>query len=68
MPSSGDLSSWSDQGVLLLNSILTVKSSSPGSHKKQGWEIFTDAVIELISKKKKILFLFYGVHMLVKKD
>tara|TARA_A100000164_G_scaffold381710_1_gene434858 strand:- start:1866 stop:2369 length:504 start_codon:yes stop_codon:yes gene_type:complete len=51
--SSGDLSRWARQGVLLLNSILTVRKSQPGSHKKIGWERFTDYVIKTISSKKK---------------
>ncbi len=63
MPSSGDLSGWSDQGVLLLNSILTVKSSQAGSHKMRGWEVFTDAVIKLISaKKKNVVFILWGAY------
>ncbi|MAQ31943.1 MAG: uracil-DNA glycosylase [Flavobacteriales bacterium] len=63
MPTSGDLSGWSDQGVLLLNSILTVKRSIPGSHQMQGWEVFTDAVIELISRKKRnVVFILWGAY------
>ena len=50
--SSGNLTHWAKQGVFLLNSILTVRKGSPGSHKKKGWEEFTDAVIDLISKRK----------------
>ena len=57
----GDLSHWANQGVLLLNSILTVRKGLPGSHKEIGWEIFTDMVINLISKRKKnIVFLMWG--------
>ena len=57
----GDLSNWANQGVLLLNSILTVRTGQPGSHKQIGWEIFTDSVIKTISKrKKKIVFILWG--------
>tara|TARA_Y100000813_G_scaffold198072_1_gene184925 strand:- start:9 stop:674 length:666 start_codon:yes stop_codon:yes gene_type:complete len=58
---NGDLSYWSSQGVLLLNSILTVRKGLPGSHKDIGWEKFTDLVINIISKRKKnIVFLLWG--------
>ena len=58
---NGDLSNWSSQGVLLLNSILTVRKGLPGSHKDIGWEKFTDLVINIISKRKKnIVFLLWG--------
>jgi len=58
---SGDLSSWAKQGVLLLNAILTVKANQPGSHQKLGWEQFTNAVISLISEKKDgVIFLLWG--------
>lgn len=60
-PKSGNLESWADQGVLLLNATLTVRASEAGSHQKQGWEQFTDAVIQQISdKKKKVVFLLWG--------
>ncbi len=60
-PSSGDLSSWADQGVLLLNATLTVRKSEAGSHQKQGWEVFTDAVIKKISEQKNdVVFLLWG--------
>ncbi len=60
-PKSGDLTVWAEQGVLLLNATLTVRSGEAGSHQKQGWETFTDAVIEQISKNKKhIVFLLWG--------
>ncbi len=58
---SGDLSSWADQGVLLLNATLTVRANAPGSHQKKGWETFTDAVINTLSKNKKgLVFLLWG--------
>ncbi len=57
----GDLSKWAEDGVLLLNSILTVRKGLPGSHKDIGWEKFTDMVINLISKRKNnIVFLLWG--------
>ncbi len=60
-PKSGDLTIWADQGVLLLNATLTVRSGEAGSHQKQGWELFTDSVIQIISEKKeKIVFLLWG--------
>jgi len=57
----GDLSSWADQGVLLLNAMLTVKHKSPGSHKKIGWQSFTNAVIKKISDERSgDVFLLWG--------
>ena len=59
--SSGNLSNWANQGVLLLNSTLTVREKEPGSHQKIGWEQFTDKIIEKIStNKEKIIFLLWG--------
>ncbi len=60
-PKSGNLESWADQGVLLLNATLTVRAHNAGSHQNNGWETFTDAVIQLISEKKKnVVFLLWG--------
>lgn len=60
-PNSGSLLSWAEQGVLLLNSTLTVEESKAGSHQKKGWENFTDAVIKLISdNKEKVVFVLWG--------
>ena len=60
-PSSGDLTSWAEQGVLLLNATLTVRAHQAGSHQKQGWEDFTDAVIRLIAEKlDKVVFILWG--------
>ena len=62
-PDSGNLLRWAKQGVLLLNSILTVKRGRPGSHQMKGWEVFTDAVIELISKEREnIVFMLWGAY------
>jgi uracil-DNA glycosylase len=60
-PVSGDLMNWVNQGVLLLNSTLTVRKNRPGSHQNKGWEDFTDEIINKISlKKKNIVFLLWG--------
>jgi len=62
-PANGDLSSWAKQGVLLLNSVLTVEQGKPGSHAKKGWETFTDSVIKLISdKKENVVFILWGAY------
>ncbi len=61
VPLSGNLERWADQGVLLLNASLTVEQGKPGSHKNQGWEQFTDAVIKQISDRKEgVIFLLWG--------
>lgn len=60
-PKSGNLAHWAEQGVLLLNATLTVKSKNAGSHQNKGWEQFTDAVISIISEKKEhVVFLLWG--------
>ncbi|MEO8796193.1 MAG: uracil-DNA glycosylase [Daejeonella sp.] len=60
-PKNGDLTSWADQGVLLLNSVLTVEMSKAGSHQKKGWEIFTNSVISQLSEKGNgIVFMLWG--------
>ena len=66
---SGNLEYWAKQGVLLLNSVLTVESGKANSHKNIGWEKFTESVISLISKKKEILvFLLWGNYAHKKED
>lgn len=61
IPKHGNLERWAIQGVLLLNSVLTVRKNLPRSHSNKGWENFTDRVISVISKKKKnIVFLLWG--------
>lgn len=58
---NGNLEPWAEQGVLLLNSTLTVRSNQAGSHQKKGWEEFTDAVIELLSQQKSgLVYLLWG--------
>ena len=60
-PANGNLESWADQGVLLLNATLTVRAGEAGSHQNQGWETFTNSVIEKISQQKsKVVFLLWG--------
>ena len=59
----GDLSSWANQGVLLLNSVLTVRSGEPNSHAKQGWEEFTQNVIRNLSEQKQnVIFVLWGAY------
>lgn len=61
IPHTGNLLPWADQGVLLLNAVLTVRANEPASHAKIGWMDFTDAVIQKISNEKKgIVFLLWG--------
>ena len=58
---NSDLSDWSNQGVLLLNSILSVRRKFPGSHRHIGWEEFTENVIIIISKEKmNLVFMLWG--------
>jgi uracil-DNA glycosylase len=59
--SSGDLSRWAEQGVLMLNSVLTVAANSPTSHKGKGWEEFTDAVIKKLNDNREhVVYLLWG--------
>jgi uracil-DNA glycosylase len=61
MPIWGNLERWAKQGVLLLNATLSVRKGEAGSHQKQGWETFTDAVIQKISAEKEgVVFLLWG--------
>jgi uracil-DNA glycosylase len=60
-PIHGNLTSWADQGVLLLNATLTVRAHEAGSHQKKGWETFTDQVIIELSKRREgLIFLLWG--------
>ena len=62
-PPNGDLTAWARQGVLLLNTVLTVRQGQPTSHQGQGWEQFTDRVIsELNNKTTPVVFLLWGAH------
>ena len=59
-PTHGNLSNWGKNGVLLLNSVLTVEAHKPGSHYNRGWERFTDKILELLSTNKEIVFILWG--------
>ncbi len=61
IPNNGYLVPWAEQGVMMLNAILTVRHKSPASHQKHGWETFTDAVIEALSAREKpMIFVLWG--------
>lgn len=61
IPNNGNLESWAQQGVLLLNATLTVRENQAGSHQGKGWEVFTDAVIKALSEQLNgIVFLLWG--------
>lgn len=63
IPSHGCLECWADRGVLLLNTVLTVRESEPGSHAGKGWEVFTDAVIAgLAQRSDPVVFVLWGAH------
>ena len=60
---NGDLTPWAEQGVLLLNAVLTVEAAKAASHAGKGWEVFTDAVIKAISdKKENVVFILWGAY------
>ncbi|MEP6792977.1 MAG: uracil-DNA glycosylase [Saprospiraceae bacterium] len=68
IPQHGDLSAWTSQGVFLLNAILTVEKNNPASHGKIGWQIFTDAVIKILSNERQgLIFLLWGNYARTKK-
>ncbi|MDB5242594.1 MAG: uracil-DNA glycosylase, partial [Spirosoma sp.] len=63
VPKSGNLERWANQGVMLLNSTLTVRAGQAGSHQGKGWETFTDEVIKLISDQKQhVVFMLWGAY------
>ncbi|HIS75754.1 MAG TPA: uracil-DNA glycosylase [Candidatus Merdivicinus excrementipullorum] len=67
-PSHGDLTAWAENGVLLLNTVLTVRAGMANSHRKLGWETFTDAVIgALNSREEPVAFLLWGASAREKK-
>ncbi|WP_304681745.1 uracil-DNA glycosylase [uncultured Clostridium sp.] len=69
IPNNGYLKKWSDQGVLLLNTSLTVRAGEANSHQKIGWEIFTDKIISLINEKEDpVVFLLWGNNAIKKKN
>lgn len=69
IPNHGCLEEWTKEGVLLLNTVLTVIKDNPASHKDKGWEIFTDEIIKKLNEKKEpIVFLLWGNFAKAKKD
>lgn len=63
IPDNGYLKAWAEQGVLLLNTVLTVRADMPNSHKGKGWERFTDKIITTLSDREKpIIFVLWGSH------
>ena len=61
IPTSGELDRWAEQGVLLLNAVLTVRAHNAASHAGRGWEIFTDAVVKAIAERKQgIVYMLWG--------
>ncbi|MEH6975566.1 MULTISPECIES: uracil-DNA glycosylase [Bacillus] len=68
IPNNGYLVKWAEQGVLLLNAVLTVRQGEANSHKGKGWEHFTDRVIELLNEREKpLIFILWGRHAQAKK-
>ena len=68
IPKHGELTDWAKNGVLLLNTVLTVREGNPNSHRGQGWEILTDKVIELLNERDTpIVFLLWGANARAKK-
>ena len=65
---SGDLTNWAKQGVLLLNTCLTVFPGRPGSHANLGWQKFTDSIIDAVDTKDNVVFLLWGSYAQKKKD
>jgi uracil-DNA glycosylase len=63
VPNHGNLQTWAERGVMLLNAVLTVRASQPNSHKDHGWEQFTDAVIKVLdARKKPVVFALWGAY------
>jgi uracil-DNA glycosylase len=61
VPDHGCLEAWAKSGVLLLNTVLTVRASQPGSHKNMGWEVLTSEIIKLLdARKKPTVFILWG--------
>jgi uracil-DNA glycosylase len=69
IPNHGYLVKWAEQGVLMLNTVLTVRESKPNSHKGKGWENFTDQVIKALNEREQpVVFLLWGRHAQEKKN
>ncbi|WP_407668668.1 uracil-DNA glycosylase [Paenibacillus bouchesdurhonensis] len=63
IPEKGTLTAWGEEGVLLLNTVLTVREGLPGSHQGKGWEKFTDAVVEALNRREEpVVFILWGNH------
>lgn len=63
IPEKGDLTKWAEQGVLLLNTALTVRRGQANSHRGKGWEIFTDRIIEIMNEREKpVVFILWGAN------
>jgi uracil-DNA glycosylase len=63
IPNNGYLVNWAEQGILMLNAVLTVQAHTPNSHKNQGWETFTDAVIAKVNQKTDpVVFVLWGAY------
>ncbi len=63
IPEKGDLTKWAKEGVLLLNTALTVRRGAANSHRGKGWEIFTDSIIEIMNKREKpVVFILWGAN------
>lgn len=63
IPEKGDLTKWAEQGVLLLNTALTVRRGQANSHRGKGWEIFTDRIIEIMNDREKpVVFILWGAN------
>lgn len=66
---SGSLDAWAQQGVLLLNTCMTVEDAAPGSHAKQGWEALTNALIQAVAESgRAVVFMLWGAHAQAKRD
>ena len=69
IPNNGNLVPWADQGVLLLNTALTVRAHEANSHKGQGWETFTDEIIKILNKRSEpLIFVLWGANARKKKE
>jgi uracil-DNA glycosylase len=66
-PTTGDLTPWAQQGVLLLNTVLTVRHKSPGSHRNKGWEQFTTATLKALQQRKNLVYILWGAQAQEKK-
>ncbi len=69
LPGHGNLESWAKEGVLLLNTVLTVEESKPASHQGRGWELLTDKVIQSLSNEREgLIFILWGSHAQKKEE